>query len=51
MDNQREMSENEYFETKLSDFTRSSHRKFKQIRDHVATLFPERQLLAMASPL
>ena len=29
------ITENRYFETKLSDFSKSSHRKFKQINDAI----------------
>ena len=51
MDEKRVITESEYFEVKLSDFVRSSHRKYKQIRDSILTFFPEREMLVMASPM
>jgi hypothetical protein len=50
MEDKRVITESEYFEVKLSGFVRSSHRKYKQIRDSILTFFPEREMLAMASP-
>ena len=47
---ERIISENEYFETRLSDFAKSSHRKFKQIREALLAFFPDREMVTMAAP-
>jgi hypothetical protein len=47
---ERQVSENEYFETKLVSFLKSSHRKFKQTRDALVSFFPHRELVTMITP-
>ena len=47
---ERRISENEYFDTKLSEFAKSTSRTKKMIREAILNYFTDRELITVARP-
>lgn len=50
-ENGRDITENEYLETRLSNFSRSTNERNKRVREAFVRYFQQRELLTMVRPV
>ena len=50
-ENGREITENEYLENRLSNFSRSNNQRNRKVRDALLKYFPQRELITLIRPV